>query len=142
MSFFELESKKGKIEISSKNIINRPAEKAKLLRLGTDFQAYDEWRSQEPSIVDLFRQFPSLRVDSAELAFRLPSLQPRFYSIASCPTYRLGLNTEVLDMKRGTTYLDLLLTVVRYQTPGDNLATFYTQLSACRSQKHKKTVKL
>ena len=42
-------------------------EQEKLKELATDYKAYDAWRMTEPGMVELFQQFPSLRVDSAEL---------------------------------------------------------------------------
>jgi sulfite reductase alpha subunit-like flavoprotein len=104
-------------------LIDRVEDRAELLKLGTDFSAYNLWRVKEPGIVELFKQFPSLRVDSAELAFRLLPLLPRFYSIASSPRYRIGLNKEIIHAKPGTTFLDLLVTVVEYDTPGINFSS-------------------
>ena len=88
------------------------------MKLGTNFEAYDAWRLNEPRLVEVFRQFKSLRVDSAELAARLPPLLPRFYSIASCPNNRIGLNNEIVELKPGFVHLDLLLSVVKYETRG------------------------
>jgi hypothetical protein len=36
-------------------------------RLATDYNAYNEWRQGWPGIVDLFKKFPSIQVDSADL---------------------------------------------------------------------------
>ena len=56
-----------------------PNEAARLEALASNYEAYNVWRMDEPSIVDVFKEFPSLKVDSAELANMLPPLQPRYY---------------------------------------------------------------
>lgn len=56
---------------------SNPNEAARLEALAANYEAYNTWRSDEPGLVDVLRQFPSLRLNSAELVFRLPSLQPR-----------------------------------------------------------------
>ena len=54
-----------------------PNESARLEAMADNYDAYNYWRVAEPGIADVFRQFPSLKVDSAELAYKLPPLQPR-----------------------------------------------------------------
>lgn len=99
------------LELLSRRARN-PTEKAELQKLATDYKAYNAWRHGWPGIIDLFQQFPSIQVDSADLACRLPLLQPRFYSIASSYDYlqKGGQN--------GSTLIDLLANVVEYEGPG------------------------
>ena len=89
-------------------------EKVELMKLASDYNAYNTWRQGWPGIIDLFQQFPSIQVDSADLASRLPILQPRFYSIASSYDYlQKGGN-------KGSTFVDLLVHVVDYDGPNGN----------------------
>lgn len=89
-----------------------PQEAAELKCLGNDEKAYEIWTEKCLNFLDVFRAYPSLRAESAELAYRLPSLQPRFYSIASKPE-RLDIN--------GTCHLmmDLILSVVEFKVDQD-----------------------
>ena len=53
-------------------------EAVQILELASDYSVYQKWREDEPGFVDVFIQFPSLLVNSAELVHRLPPLLPRF----------------------------------------------------------------
>jgi sulfite reductase alpha subunit-like flavoprotein len=98
------------LELLSRRARN-PTEKVGLQKLATDYNAYNIWRQGWPGIIDLFQQFPSIQVDSADLASRLPLLQPRFYSIASSYDY-----LQKGDQK-GSTFFDLLANVAEYDGP-------------------------
>jgi nitric-oxide synthase len=83
--------------------------------MAKNYEMYNAWRSSlEPSLADLFRSFPSLRVDSAQLVNNLSPLMPRFYSIASCMQYALIGDGGVKTSKN--THVDLVLNVVEYKT--------------------------
>lgn len=90
-----------------------PTEKVELMKLANDYNAYNSWRKGWPGMMDLFKQFPSIQVDSADIASRLPAIQPRFYSIASSFDF---LNSKKIE---GATLLDLLIHVVEY--PGESI---------------------
>ena len=90
-----------------------PTEKVELMKLANDYNAYNSWRKGWPGMMDLFKQFPSIQVDSADIASRLPAIQPRFYSIASSFDF---LNSKKIE---GATLLDLLIHVVEY--PGETI---------------------
>ena len=99
------------LEFLSRRAAN-PVEKVELTRIATDYSAYNEWRKGWPGIVDLFKEFPSIQVDSADLAAQLPILQPRYYSVASSMDY--------MHKKKSSegTIVDLLVHVIDYQGPG------------------------
>ena len=98
------------LELLSRRTKN-PTEKDELTKLAYDYNAYNAWRCGWPGIIDLLKQFPSIQVDSADLALRLPILQPRFYSIASSYDYLHD------GGKKGSTFVDLLANVVDYEGP-------------------------
>ena len=56
-------------------------ERSEIRQLSLDYEAYQKWRVNEPGIADVFKQFPSLMVDSAEFASRLPPLLSRYLLI-------------------------------------------------------------
>ena len=56
-------------------------EASELIKLSSDYDAYQKWRLDEPGIVDVFIQYPSLLVNSAELIHILPPLLPRLKNI-------------------------------------------------------------
>jgi sulfite reductase alpha subunit-like flavoprotein len=53
-------------------------------------KALTSYTNSLAGILDLFKEFTSLQVDSADLAARLPDLQPRFYSVASSRDYKMN----------------------------------------------------
>ena len=55
-------------------------EAVEMLELASDYSVYQKWRADEPGIVDVFIQFPSLLVNSAEFIHTLPPLVPRYNS--------------------------------------------------------------
>jgi len=71
-----------------------------------DDNAYNTWvELYRPSWADLFRQLPSLKVPAQYVLTELPILQPRFYSISSCPITNpdeVHLTVSVLEYKIGT----------------------------------------
>lgn len=54
-----------------------PEEAEEIMELGANYQAYQIWRQDEPRLVDVFKQFPSIMVNSAELIHILPPQLPR-----------------------------------------------------------------
>ena len=56
-------------------------EASELIKLSSDYDAYQKWRLDEPGIVDVFIQYPSLLVNSAEFIHMLPPLLPRLKNI-------------------------------------------------------------
>ncbi len=93
------------------------SEKTKMENLSKDYNAYNLWRKGWPGLIDLLKEFSSIRVDSAaklpsaDLASRLPILQPRFYSIASSYDY-MQANCDA-----GSILVDLLVQVVEHEGP-------------------------
>lgn len=54
--------------------------------LNQDIHAYEDWKHERnPNLVEVFEEFPSLRVNPTLLMTQLPLLQQRFYSISSSP---------------------------------------------------------
>ena len=99
------------LEFLSRRVVD-PVEKEELSRIATDYNAYNKWRQGWPSIVDLLKEFSSIQVGSADLAARLPIIQPRFYSVASSLDY--------MNKKKSSegTLVDLFLKVENYPGPG------------------------
>ncbi|KAM4709511.1 nitric oxide synthase 1 isoform 1-T1 [Discoglossus pictus] len=61
-------------------------EKKQLEILSKGLQEYEQWKwYKNPTIVEVFEEFPSLQVPSSLLLTQLPLLQPRYYSISSSP---------------------------------------------------------
>ncbi|XP_046333206.2 nitric oxide synthase, inducible-like [Haliotis rufescens] len=54
--------------------------------LTTDSNAYEEWRdTNAPTLLEVLKAFPSLRVPASLLVTQLPLLKQRYYSISSSP---------------------------------------------------------
>ncbi|CAG5925376.1 unnamed protein product [Menidia menidia] len=61
-------------------------EKKKLEVLSKGLQEYEEWKwYNNPTLVEVLEQFPSIQMPSTLLLTQLPLLQPRYYSISSSP---------------------------------------------------------
>uniref|UniRef100_A0A671R3N1 Nitric oxide synthase n=1 Tax=Sinocyclocheilus anshuiensis TaxID=1608454 RepID=A0A671R3N1_9TELE len=57
----------------------------------TGLQEYEEWKwYNNPTIVEVLEEFPSLQIPSTLLLTQLPLLQPRYYSISSSPDLHPG----------------------------------------------------
>ena len=85
-------------------------EKEALIKLCEDNEAFQDWRSKRPNVLDLFVTFPSLKIPAASLVASLTKMMPRAYSIASIdPRYSLvgGQNIPVTD---------LLLEIAEFET--------------------------
>ncbi|XP_062619237.1 nitric oxide synthase 1-like isoform X1 [Saccostrea cucullata] len=64
----------------------RESDKNRLENLANDIHAYEDWKHERnPNLVEVFEEFPSLRVNPTLLMTQLPLLQQRFYSISSSP---------------------------------------------------------
>ncbi|XP_062399931.1 nitric oxide synthase, brain [Sardina pilchardus] len=60
--------------------------KKKLEVLSKGLQEYEEWKwYNNPTLVEVFEEFPSLQIPSTLLLTQLSLLQPRYYSISSSP---------------------------------------------------------
>lgn len=69
-------------------------------------QEYEEWKwYNNPTMVEVLEEFPSLQVPCTLLLTQLPLLQPRYYSISSSP-----------DLHPGE--IHLTVAVVSYRTRG------------------------
>lgn len=69
-------------------------------------QEYEEWKwYNNPTMVEILEEFPSLQVPCTLLLTQLPLLQPRYYSISSSP-----------DLHPGE--IHLTVAVVSYRTRG------------------------
>ncbi|XP_057214123.1 nitric oxide synthase, brain [Triplophysa rosa] len=59
--------------------------------LSKGLQEYEEWKwYNNPTIVEVLEEFPSLQIPSTLLLTQLPLLQPRYYSISSSPHLHPG----------------------------------------------------
>lgn len=71
-------------------------------------QEYEEWKwYNNPTLVEVLDEFPSIQMPSTLLLTQLPLLQPRYYSISSSP-----------DLYSGE--IHLTVAVVSYRTRGEN----------------------
>uniref|UniRef100_A0A7N8XU71 Nitric oxide synthase n=1 Tax=Mastacembelus armatus TaxID=205130 RepID=A0A7N8XU71_9TELE len=97
------EKQKKKLEILSKvdsltvllsNIINNRLYFYPTLTLSLKskgLQEYEEWKwYNNPTLVEVLEEFPSIQVPSTLLLTQLPLLQPRYYSISSSPDLHPG----------------------------------------------------
>lgn len=77
-------------------------------------QEYEEWKwYNNPTMVEVLEEFPSLQVPCTLLLTQLPLLQPRYYSISSSP-----------DLHPGE--IHLTVAVVSYRTRGKTDGTLQT----------------
>lgn len=54
-------------------------------------QEYEEWKwYNNPTLVEVMEEFPSIQMPSTLLLTQLPLLQPRYYSISSSPDLHPG----------------------------------------------------
>lgn len=54
-------------------------------------QEYEEWKwYNNPTLVEVLEEFPSIQMPSTLLLTQLPLLQPRYYSISSSPDVHPG----------------------------------------------------
>ncbi|XP_057298420.1 nitric oxide synthase, inducible-like isoform X2 [Hydractinia symbiolongicarpus] len=61
-------------------------EKEMLCTLAKNTEVYEDWRYMKyPNILEVLKEFPSIKVDLTMLINQLPILKPRFYSISSSP---------------------------------------------------------
>uniref|UniRef100_A0A667ZH76 Nitric oxide synthase 1 n=1 Tax=Myripristis murdjan TaxID=586833 RepID=A0A667ZH76_9TELE len=67
------------------------AQKKKLEILSKGLQEYEEWKwYNNPTLVEVLEEFPSIQMPSTLLLTQLPLLQPRYYSISSSPDLHPG----------------------------------------------------
>lgn len=79
-------------------------ERDRLRELAKDTSAYEDWRHYKyPHLLEVFREFPSVKPKAALLLAQLSPLQPRFYSISSSPLAHRG-------------EIHMTVAVVRYMT--------------------------
>ncbi|XP_045135708.1 nitric oxide synthase, inducible-like [Portunus trituberculatus] len=68
-----------------------PPHMRRLTILAKDNKKYQEWRAWRwPNILEVLEEFSSVKVDAGLLVAALPLLQPRYYSISSCPDFHRG----------------------------------------------------
>ncbi|KAG7260687.1 hypothetical protein CRUP_021501 [Coryphaenoides rupestris] len=66
-------------------------QKKKLELLSKGLQEYEEWKwFNNPTLVEVLEEFPSIQMPSTLLLTQLPLLQPRYYSISSSPDVHPG----------------------------------------------------
>eukprot|EP00092_Neocalanus_flemingeri_P020673 GFUD01022403.1.p1 GENE.GFUD01022403.1~~GFUD01022403.1.p1 ORF type:complete len:1266 (+),score=266.98 GFUD01022403.1:84-3881(+) len=71
-----------------------------LKKMVDDYQVYDNWRVEESTLCETLKEFPSIKISSAQLVGRLRIIQNRLYSIASAPsTGKVSLVVGVVDYK-------------------------------------------
>lgn len=77
------------------------SERKQLEDLSSKHELYKEWKKKnEPSLIDTFNMFSSVKVCSATLTSQLPVIRPRRYSIASTSSWEgqdVGLVVGVVD---------------------------------------------
>lgn len=80
------------------------SDKDRLENLANDIHAYEDWKHERnPNLVEVFEEFPSLRVNPTLLMTQLPLLQQRFYSISSSPkAYPGEIHATVAVVKYNT----------------------------------------
>ena len=49
-----------------------------LKRLAVNEKAYELWKWDQPGLIDVFKNFQSIRVDSSNLVYMMKTLQPRY----------------------------------------------------------------
>lgn len=75
-------------------------------------QEYEEWKwYNNPTLVEVLEEFPSIQMPSTLLLTQLPLLQPRYYSISSSP-----------DLYPGE--IHLTVAVVSYRPRGEGIVLF------------------
>ncbi|KAG5840417.1 hypothetical protein ANANG_G00188600 [Anguilla anguilla] len=68
------------------SLASNDKQKKKLEVLSKGLQEYEEWKwYNNPTMVEVLEEFPSLQIPSTLLLTQLPLLQPRYYSISSSP---------------------------------------------------------
>lgn len=83
-------------------------------------QEYEQWKwYNNPTLVEVLEEFPSIQVPSTLLLTQLPLLQPRYYSISSSP-----------DMHPGE--IHLTVAVVSYRARGQHSTLYLTKLNSSR----------
>uniref|UniRef100_A0A8C7UQL0 Nitric oxide synthase n=1 Tax=Oncorhynchus mykiss TaxID=8022 RepID=A0A8C7UQL0_ONCMY len=81
-------------------------QRKKLETLSKGLQEYEEWKwYNNPTMVEVLEEFPSIQMPSTLLLTQLPLLQPRYYSISSSPDVHPG-------------EIHLTVAVVSYKTRG------------------------
>uniref|UniRef100_A0A8C7JJA1 nitric-oxide synthase (NADPH) n=1 Tax=Oncorhynchus kisutch TaxID=8019 RepID=A0A8C7JJA1_ONCKI len=66
-------------------------QRKKLETLSKGLQEYEEWKwYNNPTMVEVLEEFPSIQMPSTLLLTQLPLLQPRYYSISSSPDVHPG----------------------------------------------------
>lgn len=71
-----------------------------------DSQSFEDWKySRQPTLIDVLKEFTSLKVSVSLLVTQLPLLLQRYYSISSSPKMSPG-------------EIDLTIAVVKYQMDG------------------------
>ena len=53
------------------------SERSQLKELATNSDLYESWKVDQPVLLDVFKGFPSLNVDSSSLVYMMKTLQPR-----------------------------------------------------------------
>lgn len=93
---------------------------ASLCATSQGLQEYEQWKwYNNPTLVEVLEEFPSIQVPSTLLLTQLPLLQPRYYSISSSP-----------DMHPGE--IHLTVAVVSYRARGQDSTLCLTTLNSSR----------
>ncbi len=83
-------------------------------------QEYEEWKwYNNPTLVEVLEEFPSIQMPSTLLLTQLPLLQPRYYSISSSP-----------DLHPGE--IHLTVAVVSYRARGKDLLLIWRSFFSSR----------
>ena len=65
------------LEFLSKHASNN-TEELQLKRLALNEKAYEVWKEEHPGLIDIMRNFQSIRVDSSSLVYMMTPMQPRY----------------------------------------------------------------
>ena len=105
--------------ITRRNLINSPisihssfsAPPPPPLSTSQGLQEYEEWKwYNNPTLVEVLEEFPSIQMPSTLLLTQLPLLQPRYYSISSSPELHPGeIHLTVAVVSYRARGMDLLL---------------------------------
>ena len=65
------------LEFLSKHALNN-VEALKLKQLAINEKAHELWKLDHPGLIDVLRNFQSIRADSSSLVYMMKTLQPRY----------------------------------------------------------------
>ncbi|XP_068235236.1 nitric oxide synthase, salivary gland-like [Palaemon carinicauda] len=115
------------------SLSNNNRQRTRLNILATDIEEYRRWRKEKhPNLLEVLNYFSSVKMDAGLLLCRLPTLQPRLYSVSSSPDYEEGeLTLTVASFSyvtrggKGTLHEGVCTSYLRTLMPGDKIELFH-----------------